>query len=77
MAKSELECFSVVKTTHNSRREGEIERKKHDNVKLKEVTPRKTRRMQIRVPSEFNFKLAFRRKRTYQLRWIRLAFGIL
>ena len=41
-----------------------------------DFTSRKTRRMQIRVLSEFNFKLAFRSKRTYS-RGIRLAFGIL
>ena len=43
---------------------------------LGDFTSRKTRRMQIRVLSEFNFKLAFRNKSTYS-RWIRLVFGIL
>ena len=41
-----------------------------------DFTSRKTRRMQICVLSEFNFKSAFRSKRTYS-RGIRLAFGIL
>ena len=36
MAESEVECFSWVKTTQNSKTEGGIERKKHKNVKLKE-----------------------------------------
>ena len=43
---------------------------------LGDFTSRKTRTLQIRVLSEFNFKLAFRNKRTYS-RWIRLVFGIL
>ena len=70
MVESEMECFSGVKTAQNSKKEGGIERKKkHENVKLKEdvlgnFTSRKTRRMQIRVLSEFNVKLAFRNKRT-------------
>ena len=36
MAESEVECFSWVKTTQNSKTEGGIEKKKHKNVKLKE-----------------------------------------
>ena len=36
MAESEVECFSGVKTSQSSKTEGEIERKKHENVKLKE-----------------------------------------
>ena len=35
MAESEVECFSRVKTAQNSKTEGGIERKKHENVKLK------------------------------------------
>ena len=31
-----MECFSGVKTAQNSKTEGEIERKKHENVKLQE-----------------------------------------
>ena len=31
-----MECFSGVKTAQNSKPEGGIERKKHENVKLKE-----------------------------------------
>ena len=30
-----MECYSGVKTTQNSKVEGGIERKKHENVKLK------------------------------------------
>ena len=41
-----------------------------------DFTSRKARRMQIRVLSQFNFKLSFRSKRTYS-RGIHLAFGIL
>ena len=40
MAESEVECFSGVqnskKGAQNSKKEGGIERKKHENVKLKE-----------------------------------------
>ena len=36
IAESEVECFSGVKTAQNSKAEGGIERKKHENVKLKE-----------------------------------------
>ena len=35
MAESEVECFSRVKIAQNSKTEGGIERKKHENVKLK------------------------------------------
>ena len=41
-----------------------------------DFTSRKTRSMQIRLLSQFNFKLAFRSKRTYPPT-IHLAFGIL
>ena len=84
MAESEVECFSWVKATQNSKTEGGFERKKHKNVKLKEenvpgaILPgEKLAECTVcyRI-SEFNFKLAFRSKRTYS-RWIRLAFGIL
>ena len=54
-----MECFSGVKTSQNSKTEGEIERKKHENVKLKEVrcawsnfSSRKTRRMHRETTSE-------------------------
>ena len=43
---------------------------------LGDFTSRKTRRIQIPVLSEFNFKLAFQNERTYS-RWMRLVFGIL
>ena len=36
MAKSEVECFSGVKTAQNSRTGGGTERKKKQNVKLRE-----------------------------------------
>ena len=31
-----MECFSGVKTAQNSKAEGGIKRKKHENLKLKE-----------------------------------------
>ena len=34
-----MECFSGVKTAQNSKTEGGIERKNHENVKLKEDVP--------------------------------------
>ena len=39
MAASEVECFSGVQTAQNSKTEGGIKRKKHENVKLKEDVP--------------------------------------
>ena len=36
MAESGVECLSGVKTAQKSKTEGGIERKKHENVKLKE-----------------------------------------
>ena len=36
MAECEVKCFSRLKTAQNSKTEGGIERKKHENVKLKE-----------------------------------------
>ena len=34
-----MECFSGVKTAQNSKTEGRIERKKHENGKLKADVP--------------------------------------
>ena len=34
-----MECFSRVKTAQNSKTEGGMERKNHENVKLKEDVP--------------------------------------
>ena len=39
MAESEVECFSGIKTAQKRKAEGGIERKKHENVKLKEDVP--------------------------------------
>ena len=77
-----VECLSGVKTNWNNKKKGGIERKKNMEMSswrkmcLGDFASRKTRRMQIRVLSEFNFKLAFRKKRTYSC-WIRVVFGIL
>ena len=50
MAENEVECFNRVKTAQNSKTEGGIGKKNHENVKLKEedvtgAISRKIRRM--------------------------------
>ena len=62
-----MECTSgVIKQFKIEKRKVELKEKKLDKVRLREDVPganyftsRETRRMQIRVLSEFNFKLAF------------------
>ena len=39
MAENKVECSSGVKTAQNSKKEGGIERKKQEDVKLKEDVP--------------------------------------
>ena len=39
MAESEVKCISGVQTAQNSKTEGGIKRKKHENVQLKKDVP--------------------------------------
>ena len=71
MAGSEVECSSGVKTAQNSKTEGGIEWKKHENVKLKENVPRAILLREkpeecksVRCRSSTS-TVAFRSKRTY------------